>query len=176
MNERKTEDIVDGRLRKEGYYRDGSGLFVEKQKSETPRIQKLLENASKKGHGVGRPEFIVSSAAHSEFLIIIECKASPQKHVSKTLDKYADYAVDGVLLYSSFLSKEFDVLAIAVSGEDATELRISHYLHLKGAAKAVEYNAEAILSFADYHSGFMQSGAKFQQDYDALLDYSKTEV
>ena len=174
MNERKTEDIVEAKLRAKGYYDFGSGLIVEKQKSDSPRIQHLLENASKKGTGVGRPEFIIHSTQNSEFLIVVECKASMQKHVSKTLNQYADYAVDGVLLYSSFLSKEFDVLAIAVSGQTEAELQISHYLHLKGASKAVEYKeAKDILSFKEYYDSFLQSDIKFKQDYDALLDYSR---
>lgn len=172
-NERKTEDIVDARLRKHRYYKE-KAVTVEKQQSDSPRIQHLLANASKKGNGVGRPEFIIHSTAHSELLIIIECKASPKKHVSKTLDQYADYAVDGVLLYASFLSKQFDVLAIAVSGENESELRISHYLHLMGASKAIEYNeAKDILSFNNYYDGFLQSDIKFKQDYDTLLDYSR---
>lgn len=174
MNERKTEDILDARLRSKGYYDFGAGVIVEKQKSDTIRIQRLLENASKKGIGVGRPEYIIHSTYYSDFLIVIECKASTQKHVSKTLDQYADYAVDGVLLYSSFLSKEFDVLAIAVSGQTEAELQISHYLHLKGTPKAVEYTeAKDIVSFKEYYDGFLQSGIKFKQDYEALLDYSR---
>jgi type I restriction-modification system DNA methylase subunit len=174
VNERKTEDIVEARLRMRGYYEVGSGIVVEKQKSDSARIQHLLENASKKGTGVGRPEFIIHSTSISDFLIVIECKANVQKHVSKTLDQYADYAVDGALLYSSFLSKEFDVLAIAVSGQTEAELRVSHYLHLKGASKAVEYTeAKDIISFNDYYNGFLKSGVKFKQDYAALLDYSR---
>ena len=35
---------------------------------------------------------------------------------------YKEYAVDGVLLYSSFLSKTYDVLSIAVSGEDKNSI------------------------------------------------------
>ena len=38
-------------------------------------------------------------------------------HESKNRNQYKDYSVDGVLLYSSYLVKEFDVLAIA-SGQD----------------------------------------------------------
>ena len=46
MNERKTEDMVERRLREHGYYADDSGITVEKQHSDTARINKLLENAS----------------------------------------------------------------------------------------------------------------------------------
>lgn len=174
MNERKTEDLVDSRLRQKGYYLPGSNLVLEKQKSDTPRLQKLLERASKRGDGVGKPEFLIRSTCQVDFIIVIECKADPQKHISATLDRYADYAVDGVLLYASHLSKEFDVLAIAVSGQDEGSLRISHYLHLRGETKAVEYpTARDIVSFEDYYQGFIHSEVKFRQDYRALLDYSR---
>ena len=75
MNERKTEDLVDSRLRREGYYLPGSTLVVEKQKSDAPRIQKLLERASKHGAGVGKPEFLIHSTSQIDFIIVIECKA-----------------------------------------------------------------------------------------------------
>jgi len=71
--------------------------------------------------------------------VVIECKAKPTRHASATLDRDAEYAVDGALLYASFLSKEFDVLAIGVSGQSNSTYRISHYFHPRGAQKAVEY-------------------------------------
>lgn len=174
LNERKTEALVELRFRKHGYFRADAGITIERQKSDVPRIQKFLEHASKRGSGVGKPEFIIRSSMHQEFLIVIECKADPRKHVSATLDRYADYAVDGVLLYASFLSKEFDVLAIAVSGQDETTYRISHHLHLRDTPKAIPFSdAKDIVSLADYYDAFINSDAKFRQDYDVLLDFSR---
>jgi len=175
MNERKTEDIVEQRLRANEYYGKDSLVVVEKQKSDLPRIQKLLENASKRGQGVGKPEFLIRSSLHSDFIVVIECKANPQKHASPTLDRYADYAVDGVLLYASYLAREFDVLAIAVSGEGEASLRISHYFYLRGAPRAIGYpQARDIVSFEEYHEAFIHSDAKFRQDYSTLLDYGRS--
>ena len=171
-NERKTEALVRKRLDKCGFFKDGN-LSVEEQKSDSPRIDKLLKNASKKGKAKGYPEFIIFSKAYSDFLVVIECKADATKHISQTRDKYSDYAVDGVLLYASFLSREFDVLAIAVSGETEATLRISHYLHLRGAEQSVEFQADEILPFDDYHKNYLHSEVKFRQDYNALLSYSR---
>jgi len=174
VNERKTEDMVDRRLRDLGYYAPANGITVEKQCSDTARINKLLEHASKSGSGAGKPEFIIHSQKVSDFIIIVECKASPQKHESDSRTKYFDYAVDGALLYASFLSKEFDVLAIAVSGQDEPSFRISHFLHLHGTAKPVEWDAaHDVVSFDEYYEAFTTSDVKFRQDYDALLDYSR---
>lgn len=174
MNERKTEDMVERRLREHGYYAAHSGITVEKQHSDTARVNKLLENASKSGSGTGKPEFIIRSDKFSDFIIIVECKASSQKHESQARNKYADYAVDGALLYASFLSKEFDVLAVAVSGQDESSFRISHFLHLRGTAQAVDWDAtHDVVSLDEYHTAFIESDVKFRQDYGVLLDYSR---
>lgn len=166
-NERKTENIV----RK--HFDKFTDIVIEEQKSDNIKISKLLKNASKKGDRHGSPEFIISYTDNSDFIIVVECKHDNKKHESKTGDKYADYAVDGVLLYASFLAKEYDVLAIAVSGETKAELKVSHYLHLKNEAKAVPIFADKLLPTSDYIQGYIQSPEKFRQDYEALLSFSK---
>ncbi len=168
MNERKTEFLVREMLRKNFYY-DSEDILVEEQKSDNPRIDKLLKNASKKGSGCGYPEFIISSKSNSNFVIVIECKADVKKHQSKTLDKYADFAVDGVKLYSSFLSKEYDVLAIAVSGEKTNNINISHFLQLKGTNEQHLYFSSKILPFKNYLDGYLLSNFKSNQDYGNLI-------
>ncbi|MGL4367340.1 MAG: HsdM family class I SAM-dependent methyltransferase [Brevinemataceae bacterium] len=125
VNERITEDIVRDWLKSDSLYEK---LKVEEQKSKSPKIQKLLKNASKSGSGLGKPEFLVSDFVkpYDNLLLVIECKAETKYHESKTGDQYSQYAVDGVKLYASYLSKEYDVIAIAVSGEDEKDLKISY--------------------------------------------------
>lgn len=171
-NERKTEKLVRNLLTKNGYY-DDYGIVIEEQQSDYQVINKLLTVASKKGTGKGYPEFIIRSKDHADFLIVIECKADIKKHESANLDKYSDYAVDGVLLYASFLAKEFDVLAIAVSGQTPSEIQISQYLYLKGTNKHQKFLGKKILPLADYHQAFLESDIKFSQDYSKLLEYTK---
>ena len=173
MNERKTETLVRKLLKDNGYY-DDANITIEEQKSDSPKINKLLKNASKKGNFQGYPEFIITSKANASFIIVIECKADTTSHISKTLDKYAEYAVDGALLYASFLSKEFDVLAIGVSGETIAKLLVSHYVHLKGLNTASPYFSDKILSFDQYYQGIMHSNIKFNQDYSEIIKYTKT--
>lgn len=173
-NERKTEDLVDDRLRAFGYY-DDTSIHVEKQASDSPRIRKLLAHASKSGVGVGRPEFIIRSDHHPNFLVIVECKADPLHHESPRRDRYRDFAVDGVLLYASYLARDFDVLAIAVSGETAARLHISHFFHLHGEATAESWpEFQDLLPFDDYYAAFLKSDIKFRQDYNSLLDFSRS--
>jgi type I restriction enzyme M protein len=172
QNERKTESIVREAFRANGYF-EKVGLKVEEQRSDDPRIQKLLKNASKAGNGVGLPEFIISSKTNTDFLIVVECKADTAKHTSNTGDKYADCATDGALLYASHLSKHFDVLAIAVSGQTKKECTISHHLVLRGGIRVEPIFGTTILAYDDYFSGYTSHPAKFNQDYERLLAYTK---
>ena len=93
--------------------------------------------------------------------------------LSKEGTRYADYAVDGVLLYADFLSKDFDVLAVAVSGQTESSLKVSHYLHLKGTDQAIEFPLAEILHFDEYYEKALHSEIKTQQDYNSLLAYSR---
>ena len=167
MNERKTENIV------RNHFNRFNNIIVEEQKSDNPKIDKLLKNASKKGNKGGRPEFIISFKDNPDFLIVVECKSDIKKHESIKKDQYGEYAVDGALLYASFLSKEYDVVAIAVSGETVNNLKISHFLHLKGESTANSIFSDVLLETDDYVKGYMESPEKFKQDYDELLSFSK---
>jgi type I restriction enzyme M protein len=168
INERKTEDLVRDHFKK--YLEE---VTLEEQTSDAPKIKKLLSTASKGGLGRGSPEFIIQYKKNPDLIIIIECKAEVTKHESKDHNQYKDYAVDGALLYSSYLSKDYDVLSIGVSGQTERELRISHFLQLKGEKKAVEKFSNKLLSPDDYLQGYLKSPEKFRQDYDKLLSFSK---
>ena len=167
MNERKTENIV------RRHFERFSKIIIEEQKSENPKIDKLLKNASKKGNGAGYPEFIIRYKDNVDFIIVVECKPDITKHESKTRDRYGVYAVDGVLLYASFLSKEYDVLAIAVSGENIRELKTSHFLLLKGTNRPIDLFSNKLLAPDVYFTGYTHSPEKFRQDYDSLREFSR---
>jgi type I restriction-modification system DNA methylase subunit len=168
MNERKTESIVRSHFEK---FKDI--IHFEEQASDNARISKLLKSASKKGSGTGRPEFLISFLGNSELLIVIECKADNIKHESLNKDKFSEFAVDGALLYSSYLAQDFDVLAIAVSGQTKQQLKVSHFLQLKGERKAVTIFGDKLLSANDYLDGYLKSPEKFRQDYNTLVEFTK---
>ncbi|MBI5229960.1 MAG: N-6 DNA methylase [Candidatus Magasanikbacteria bacterium] len=167
-NERKTEIIT-----RDHFSKFLDSIDIEEQRSDNPKIDKLLKSASKKGGGKGYPEFIISYKTNPDLLIVIECKADVTKHESKDRDKYADFSVDGTLLYASYLSKSFDVLAIAVSGETKQSLKVSHFLHLRDEKKATQIFGDKFLSVDDYLNGYLKSPEKFRQDYNSLLDFTK---
>ena len=167
-NEVKTDNIV-----RDFFLQYKEDVIIEQQSSTNPIIDKSLRNASKKGSGKGYPDFIIQYKKDQNFLIVIEDKSDKCFHESETHNQYDKYAVDGVLLYASFLSKNFDVLAIAVSGTDKNNLKISHYLQLKGEPNAFTYFGDSLLSPNDYYKGLNSSDEKKRQDYDKLLDYTR---
>ena len=168
----RKEVITDGIVR--DFFRPFSDkIIIEEQSSSNPIIDKLLKNASKKGLGKGYPDFIIQYNKDKNFIIVIEDKSDVSYHESANHKHYADYAVDGVLLYAQYLSKSFDVLAIAVSGLDKDNLRVSHFLHLKDEPKPFRYFGDKLLSPDSYYEGLNKSEEKKRQDYDKLLDYTR---
>lgn len=172
-NERITENFFRHFVLKDEFYIENKIIF-EEQSSKNTKLNKLLLNASKSGARKGYPEFIIQFKENPDFIIVVECKSDKKRHSSKEKNKYKDYAVDGVLLYSSFLSKEYDVLSIAISGEEETYLKISHFLQLKGTDEANSIFKDEFLPLNDYLEGYKSDERKFNQDFQELLKYSKT--
>lgn len=148
-NERITEDIVRNHFKNDPLF---LSVKLEEQKSYSKRVVDLLQNASKTGKGVGRPEFIISfPISNLDYLIVIECKAEAKHHRGKNLDNPEMYAVDGVLHYAKSLSKEFDIVAIAVSGQTKAELKVSHFSWFKGEKSHKELKQDKeLLAINDY--------------------------
>lgn len=65
------------------------------------------------------------------------------------------------------------MLAIAVSGTDKDDLKVSHFLHLKDEPKAFQYFNQNLLAPDIYYEGLNSSEEKMRQDYDKLLDYTR---
>ena len=147
-NERLTEDIVRTHFRDDPLFKS---IRLEEQRSFSRNVTRLLKSASKTGgKGQGLPEFLITFPSDSRYLVVIECKALPVNHESPARDRPADYAVDGVLNYAKALSAEYDVIAVAVSGETREELRVSQFLWRNGAAQADELPDHALLSLNSY--------------------------
>ena len=170
QNERKTENII-----RKHFEQYDSEITIEEQKSDNPCIQKSLKSASKTGTGRGKPDFIIQFENKPDFIAVVECKADTQQHESSNHDQYANYAVDGALLYASHLSSDFDVLAIGVSGMTEQNLKVSHFLHLKGdkTAETIVF-PNYLLPPQNYIDGYINDNRKYQQDYNSLLVFAKS--
>ena len=172
-NEAKTSQIFRKLLKEKGYY-DDKDVIVEEQQTDNKKLAKLLQNASKSGAGKGFPDFIITCGRYPDLVIVVECKADTKYHESTTLDSYREYAIDGALLYASFVSKEYDVIAIGFSGEKESLTRLSHYIQLNGEKDYHQlFNEGELLDMNSYHNGLMQSTYKFNQDFNKLIDYTK---
>ena len=174
VNERKTEELIREILKrnKTVYEKEmEQSIIIEEQKSDNPRIEKLLKIASKSGLGVGKPEFIVSFP-NNNLIIVIECKAELSHHKSSHLDKPKDYAVDGALLYASYLSKEFDVIAIGASGETKEELLIDTFIQINRESKPRDLKINKVYNFDDYFGILKKDAVKEKSDYRKLMEYS----
>lgn len=172
-SETETEWLFKDLLEENGYF-DSEDLIIEfKDKTKSEKVKKLLSNASKKGSKNGIPDFIIRSNKHPDIIFLIECKADIRQHESKSRDKYADYAVDGVLLYSSFVSKEFDVLSIALSGTPDNYL-VNAFWQLKGTDEIKAVEATKLLTYKNYLRLILESDEAFHRDYNVLLSYAKT--
>ena len=171
-SETETEWLFKDLLQKKGYI-DNEEIIVEfKDATASEKVKKLLSNASKKGTKNGIPDFILRSYRYPDIIFLVECKPDTKFHESKSRDKYGDYAVDGVLLYSSFVSKEFDVLSIALSGtEDNYE--VSAFWQLKGTDEIQEVKSDDLLPYENYLRLILESDAAFHRDYSQLLSYAK---
>ncbi|WP_215405236.1 N-6 DNA methylase [Janthinobacterium sp. JC611] len=152
-NERKTENLVRNSLMALNYYDEEGTIAVEEQKSNSDAVRKLLKAASKSGKGgIGAPEFIISDIVTPDIIVIFECKADVKDHASSRIDELIEgidlsetdvdavkriqrFAADGALHYARHLSKEFNVIAVAVSGETKSSMKVSTYLHTKGAPR-----------------------------------------
>lgn len=158
MAERITENLVRDKLRDLGYYNPDNGISIEEQKSEIARIKSLLSKASKNSKGnKGYPEFIISNNKDTNFLVVFECKPDVKMHESPSRDKAINYAVDGVLHYAKHLSKEYTVLAIAVSGTTTSSMKVSNFLYPCGSVGCKDLVNEtgvvvdSLIPFDDYY-------------------------
>ena len=172
-NEAKTSQIFRRLLKSKGYY-DDTDIIVEEQQTDNKKLAKLLANASKSGIGKGFPDFIITCGRYPNLAIVVECKADTKRHESAAQDAYSEYAIDGALLYASFLAREYDVIAIGFSGEKESATLLSHYIQLHEEKDVHRlFRDGELLSIHDYYNGLMQSNYKFNQDFNRLIDYTR---
>ncbi|MFZ2499584.1 HsdM family class I SAM-dependent methyltransferase [Methanosarcina sp.] len=148
-NERITEDIVRDHFKNDPLI---DVITLEEQKSKSQRVNGLLKTASKTGKSTkGMPEFLITFPSQNiNYIIVIECKASVGNHESANRNKPKEYAVDGVLHYSKSLSKDYDVIALAVSGETKEEIKVSTFKWAKGNSTEHDLNENKLLLISDY--------------------------
>lgn len=117
----------------------------------------------------GKPEFTIINT-HNNLAIVIECKPKYSNHCSKDLrdelmlkkdaKAISRYSADGALHYAMFLSENYDVIAIAVTGTP-DNYKIDTFAWEKGRhivegekGPFVDLNIHSILAYSEYTSAF----------------------
>lgn len=173
MNEKITEDIVRSHFKSDNLINE---IKIDEQKPRNERIKELLKNASKRkeGKGVGKPEFIITFPEIIDSLIVIECKSELKDHQGKKNESSnpEKYAVDGVLHYADFLKKDFNVIAIAVSGTKPDEMKISQFYFKKNSKDPEILSDIKLLSIYDYLNIFEKNEISEKYKNTNLLKFS----
>ena len=160
-NERITEDFVRDYFKNDPLF--GAVRFDE-QKTSIAKAKSCLSKASKSLTGKsGFPEFIVSFPALPDDIIVIECKADAKAHRSKLGDDPCGYAVDGALHYSAFLAQEYNVISIAVSGNDLKNLKVSSFYQKQNETEVKEEDDKLISIFSYIERLGGGAGAQYRE-------------
>ncbi len=157
-SEELTKGIVSGKLgsfsgysSKQNIEKNGVIWFKEDSYKGTSYnwLKDVFAKASKKQtlSGRGTPDFIITKEK-SDVIVIVECKAQIHGANSKhsmfdNVEEYKiygygtpaeteQYAINGALYYATFLNQEYDVVAVGVSGQSVSELRITSFVLPKG--------------------------------------------
>ena len=119
-------------------------VFPQGDVSSMGKIEELLKKAggkpkecelgdyTKGGNGKAKPEYVITFNDDIHTVIVVECKNTAKKHCSANLNKPSGFAVDGVLYYAKFLKQEYNVIAIAVSGANADNMKVDAYYCQQG--------------------------------------------
>ena len=126
------------------------------QGSNIREIDEALATASKKGTGnVGFPEYV---GVINDFLVVIEDKASLNKHlnrdennlIAEDVRSVTDYAVNGALFYGKHLAKNTTykkIIAIGVSGNEKNYIISPLFVDERGGYKELD-DVETFISFS----------------------------
>lgn len=145
---------IDGYPSKQNIKVDGIRWFKEDSYKGTDYdwLSGVFSKASKKQtmRSKGTPDFIVVKDK-SNVIVIIECKGDKKDHsMLSDIKEYkthgfgapeevAKYAINGALWYASFLCEDYDVVAIAVSGQHEVDCRVTSFVWPKdGNATDIE--------------------------------------
>jgi type I restriction-modification system DNA methylase subunit len=155
-------------------------LFKKENKgSSNEIIKKLLSTASKRGTGKqGYPEFVLRDLNSAENVIVVECKKDKKDHKCEDENStraVTDFAVDGAINYGAALSLKYNVIAIAISGTNPSDLLVSHYYFRKGESIPRELEGYTELrSGADYAYVFGHDDAMIAKQEEELMIFARS--
>lgn len=146
--------------------------------SEDNKLAEIFKNASKSQteDSRGTPDFIVLKD-NSDCIVVIECKAETKnqsrfddvkdyigKGYSLNSDDTKKYAIDGALWYASFLNDKYDVIAVACSGQNKINFKITSFVVPKNAKNGDIH----LIENCDYFTG-LKSINDYEKDINITL-------
>lgn len=177
--ERYAEELVRKEMKIELGDNSFGHVYVQGEKCPVSAINSALKNAggkplncalddfsskgtSKKG---AMPEYVITFNSELNTIIVVECKKNVKQHESVNKDQPSKYAVDGVLYYAKYLKDEFNVIAIAQSGTDASKMLVSTFYWPKNQPSFVEYSKVQNIILEPENYVKMINGEKIQKAY-----------
>ncbi len=145
-------------------------------------LKDVFAKASKKQTRTERgiPDFIIVKEK-SDIIIVIECKAEVKGIGSRhsmfdNVEQYKlygygtpaeteQYAINGALYYATFLNQDYDVVAVGISGQSRSELRITSFVLPKGG----ELSDIEVLEDGGYDSAEL-SISQYEKTIDIVLN------
>lgn len=120
-------------------------------------------------------------------MLLVECKADVGCHESarhraggaSTAADISSCAVDGVLHYARHVARHRNVIAVAVSGEKKSALRISTYRHIEGATGAEllldkdDRPVERLRTLQEYVELFLFDRTVLRRNIEKLLAHTR---
>lgn len=179
MKESHLDIYILEELKKKGFTEE-NGVIIEYQGGSTAKVKRLLANASKQLTGnKGVPEFIITFENEKDLIVVIECKGDTKKHESIAEEKFsaADYAVDGIMHYSPFLAKEYNVIGIAISADTKENIKINNFYLSKGGTKEnIERLKDENILYLEEYMNFYRTKINVTEKYEKredIIKYSK---
>jgi len=172
MSERKTENLLERELKKNGFIDED----IHFQGTDDEEIKRCLPSKRSGKEGKGKPEHIIRLNGDAADILVTECKADKTFHTSSPdLSEFSDlkpveYAEDGIIHYMKVLKKEFNVIGLAVSGTDTLE--ISTFKCLRGGTIERTQN-KTILKREDYLSSLKNSSGYGTKSEEEIISFSR---
>ncbi len=98
-----------------------------------PQNEELLDYLRGNESGGGKPDLTIKYNDLQNSIVIFEFKKDVRLHSTIKMNQPKNYSVDGVLYYAKYLKEKFNVIAIAVSGDEEHNIVVDHYKWNKGS-------------------------------------------
>lgn len=163
MSEEITKNLFIKKMRNAGISHDMNvplnniTWFKEDSYKANDELSSLLKNSSKKlTQKKGTPDFTI--LIDNNIVVVVECKELVKEHceqdniekITLNVNNIEKYACEGALHYASFLRNKFNVIAIAVSGINENNFKLTSFYIKKGG----DINDYIILENSGFHDTF----------------------